>query len=224
MLRSNRLGQNQSQSNSLENLYVIPLGLLVFHSAYFAAALDSANLFVKLANGELVLEEQFKVFDAFRCWLYAGRFRDRAPTPEITDPEKLYLSPGSLCQIWVFADMRGVPAMKNAAIDMLHTRTCVLDSLSRTSLNFAYNNTTVGSALRKFCVDAFVRQQSYAQFMAGIPEKEVASDFWKETIPIIVRQGEDHPGMTLFEWSSIDRCQWHDHSGPGGQLRHASRT
>jgi hypothetical protein len=212
------------RADSVEKLYVIPRGLLIFHSAYFAAALDPVNPFVGSADGELVLEEHVKVFDAFYCWLYTGRLKDRALAPATTNPKELYLSSMSLCQIWVFADMRGVPAMKNAAIDLLHARTCALNSLSRTSLNFTYDKTVSGSALRQFFLDAAVKKQSYSHFLDVIHTTEAPADFWKESIPILMQQAEDYPGMAEDEWASMNRCQWHDHSGPGGKLRLESRT
>jgi hypothetical protein len=42
-------------------------------------------------------------------------------------------------------------------------------------------------------------------------------------MPILVRQGEFYEGMPRDDWTALDRCEWHDHSGPGGQMRLDSR-
>jgi hypothetical protein len=44
-----------------------------------------------------------------------------------------------------------------------------------------------------------------------------------DAIPKLVSKGDDERVMSKQEWKEIDRCQWHDHSGPGGKLRLDSR-
>lgn len=54
-------------------------------------------------------------------------------------------------------------------------------------------------------------------------EHEVPAQFLLDAMPKFVRKGEDAklPGRTA--WTKLDRCKWHDHPGPDGKLRLASR-
>jgi hypothetical protein len=104
--------------------YHFPRKLLTWYSSYFAAALDPANIdkFTATRTSEIILDGTIEVFDAFQCWLYTGRLKDVPNTTEAGTV--LYLTPMLLSQIWISADMRGIPDLENAAIDMLHERIC----------------------------------------------------------------------------------------------------
>ncbi|KAF2033204.1 hypothetical protein EK21DRAFT_86628 [Setomelanomma holmii] len=51
----------------------------------------------------------------------ASRLKDQPyMIDDETKPEDVYLDYETLVEVWSFADMRGIPALGNAAIDMLH--------------------------------------------------------------------------------------------------------
>ncbi|KAH7390914.1 hypothetical protein DE146DRAFT_618526 [Phaeosphaeria sp. MPI-PUGE-AT-0046c] len=209
-----------------ENTYVIPRGLLIWHSSYFAAALDPSNSanFATGANGELMMEEDVEVFDAFCCWLYTGRLKDPCSTSTTSKFLELYLKRKILYQIWIFAEMRGVPAMKNAAIDMLHENVCASWTSLRGGISYCYENIVRGSALRQYMLNRSTQVKSFESFKNFMTKNELPYDFLIDAIPILVAQGEGHESIGREAWIAIDRCQWHDHSGPGGKLRLESRT
>jgi hypothetical protein len=82
--------------------YNISRGLLTWHSAYFAAALDPNGGFVKIDSNTIELEESIEVFDAFYCWLYTSKLKD-TPTTSVKAPDDLYLLYEDLNKIWIFA-------------------------------------------------------------------------------------------------------------------------
>jgi hypothetical protein len=76
--------------NKLEE-YQICRGLLTWHSAYFAAALDPNGGFVDDGSNTIELEESIEVFDAFYCWLYTSKLKE-TPTTPAESPDDLYLA------------------------------------------------------------------------------------------------------------------------------------
>lgn len=209
-----------------EKTYDLPRGLLEWHTSYFAVAFDPVKSasFMTSTDGELVLEEDIPVFDAFCCWLYTGRLKDASPTTTAPILSKLYLPEMTLYQTWVFADMRGIPALKNAAIDMLHERSCASWRMSDKNIIYCYKNTVRGSKLRKYIVGLSTQMQSYGDFQKLMATLDLPTDFLVDAIPILMAQGEGHKSIGREAWIAIDRCQWHDHSGPGGKLCLEFRT
>jgi hypothetical protein len=129
-----------------------------------------------------------------------------------------------LCQIWVFADMRGIPAMGSTAIDMLHEFSSAhWRPFGRKVLKYTYENTTPGSKLPMFMVDSYTKMYMYRKFETWFVVNPVTIDFLVDSMPILVRQGENFEGIGRQQWTEMDRCQWHNHSGPGGKLRLESR-
>jgi hypothetical protein len=214
--------ESATEEESTTATYRIPRKLLTWHSSYFAAALDP-TISVGSADhplNQLHLEEDAKVFEAFRCWLYTRSLKDMPNATKDLTPRDLYLSVAVLCKIWVFADIRGIPALGNAAIDMLHERVCSRwNNYSQDTLKYTYRNTTPGSNLRKYFVNAFTKLRGYKKFMEHMTEESVTTEFLLDAMPILVRQGEKSAAIDRGSWTGLDRCQWHDHSGPGGKLR-----
>jgi hypothetical protein len=208
---------------SFSKTYEIPRGLLRWHSAYFAAALDPENDFQENKDGKLPLEESIAVSDAFQCWLYTGRLKDPlSDTTNATEAE-VYLPTRVLCRIWAFADMRGVPGLGNAAIDMLHETQAASWSTAGRLISMVYKAASAGCGLRRYLVDLFVETKKLSGFLELAKAVKCPADFLYDAIPKLTSKGDDERVMSKQEWKEIDRCQWHDHSGPGGKLRLDSR-
>jgi hypothetical protein len=133
----------------------------MWHSSYFAAAFDPTNsaAFTDITKNGLTLEEDPYALEAFCCWLFTKRLKDPVAN---ANPEKQYLDSVTLCHIRVFADMCGIPALGNVAIDMLYEQI----SASWTVVLYfplicAYETTLLSSLLRKFFVDAYIRLLLY---------------------------------------------------------------
>jgi hypothetical protein len=202
--------------------YDIPQDLLKWHSAYFAAALDPTSEFHKTENDEIVIEESIATFDAFYCWLYTGRLTDPPLSSKMTQVDDIYLSPNLLCKIWIFADMRGIPALGNAAIDMYHERIAASWSTNTHIIPFIYANTAQGAMLRKVAVDSITLTKEFSYWLEPM-ECKPGVEFLLEAIPVLVRRGDQSKSIGRGKWTGMDRCMWHDHSGAGGRLRLEAR-
>jgi hypothetical protein len=172
-----------------EKTYEIPRGLLSWYSSYFAAALDP-NSDLAIVDGKLRLEEDVKVFDAFECWLWTGKLKDVSHTLADPKPDDHYLSEQLLYRIWVFGDMRGVPGLRNVAIDMLHEQLAAKCEITMHAIPYIYANTTPGAALRKYVVDEFSLTSSVASVLE-VTADEVTSEFSTRSAPRFDEQGSE---------------------------------
>ena len=200
--------------------------LLVWHSSYFAAALDPDGSFVSSGADAIHIDDDIATFEAFSCWIYTGRLQD-PPGTTITTVEEYrearpwLLSNTRLCQIWIFADMRGIPALKNVAVDMIHWKVGLPGRHLPASIDYVYENTTEGSLLRKLLVEAYAWNVSFVWFLA-FDRSLLTIDFVMDLMPFFITRGRDDVPRE-DEWKVIHRCRWHDHSGPGGSLRMRDR-
>lgn len=206
--------------------YEIPRGLLEWHSSYFAAALDPESDFY--TSDSIHLEHSHEVFDAFVCWLYTGRIKDPAPIADDINAclKDHYSDFEVLIRVWTFSDMRGIPALGNAAVDAMHGRVAAAwASFENADINFVYSNTRKSSLLRKFVVDAEVLTMTFSGYLKELEDSRCDSnaEFLIEALPLLVKRGEGSKTIKREAWRKLDRCQWHDHSGPGGKLRLESR-
>ncbi|KAH6642957.1 hypothetical protein C7974DRAFT_113256 [Boeremia exigua] len=197
----------------IDKEYKIFRTLLMWHSSYFAAALEPNSVLAPSGGKALKLECSHEVFDAFYCWLYIGKLKDSVV--ESTECNDIYLSGFLLCKIWVFADCRGIPELGNRAIDMLHER-CVAAWQTPGRIAYIYENTTVGSKLRDYLIQFHGSTRTFGSLQEGSVNQTV--DFLHDMVPLVAsRMAEGPLGRdAVTRW---DRCQWHDHSGPGGKLR-----
>ena len=216
--------------NEKKKEYQIHGGLLAWHSAWFAAALDPTNTAFKEGQAMgIEIEASFDVFDAFYCWLYTGRLRDallhaidNQATREVV-ADMLYPPSLVLVEIWAFADLRGIPAMSNAAIDMLHERKFFIWRVEGSIIKPVYENSPPGSTLRAFCVDLFTLPESFGS-LAVLDSDVLTVEFLLDVMPVFFKRARDHgEKIQRKEWLGLNRCKWHDHSGPGGKLRMKGR-
>jgi hypothetical protein len=179
-------------------------------------------------SNTLELEEGIDVFDAFVCWLYTGQlkdpFRPQDPTtPEPKSVDDLYLPAITLCKIWVFADFRGIPALGNAATNMLHERIVTRWQKPNEIIKYSYENTTKESKLREFILYFYTRAVGLDRIVATSPEYFTV-EFTLELLAGFAKTNFSGNLIMRGEWTKINRCQWHDHSGPGGKLRLENRN
>ena len=123
-------------------------GLLSHHSSYFRAALNGP--FQEAATGEVVLkDEESRIFEVFNTWLYTGKV-----TQEV-DGVDTACEWYQLTRLYVFADKRGIPRLKNAVVNDIvnkpHKKTGI-----HSQVDYVYSNTPVKSLLRKLLVDILI--------------------------------------------------------------------
>lgn len=135
---------------------------------------------------------------------------------EAKKPKDLYLSSELLCEIWAFADFRGIPALANAAIDMLHEASVAKWQPLAGAVEYVYSNTLEDSKLRAFVVQYSIATETWKSLGNWSGSQTVG--FLHDVMPKIAerKEGEQH---YRDKATRMDRCQWHDHSGPGGRLR-----
>ena len=125
-------------------------GLLSHYSSYFKAALKDDWKEGTLKTVELK-DDNPDVFRAFFHWMYTGKLYF-APDASDTVP----LDHGLIFEIYVFGDSRGVPALCNAAIDLLVQKMHQEWTIPLNEVPYVFRNTLPGSPLRKYLVQVVV--------------------------------------------------------------------
>ncbi|KAF2493988.1 hypothetical protein BU16DRAFT_619183 [Lophium mytilinum] len=209
-------------------------GVLTYHSAFFAAALDG-----KFKEGVTQIvelpEDEVSVFQVVYCWLYTGRLYNPPEHPPSSSPstaaehfagaEQVPLFETLICKVFVFADMKIIPELKNKAVDVLHLVTCTNWTFLNHQAHYIYSNTIDGSPLRKVITDFAAKSlgcESFIKFSRGGALYPTA--FCLDVIAAIHSQGGKWDHIGREGWAKIDRCLYHDHSGPGGKLRRSHTT
>ena len=191
--------------------------VLAWHSSYFAAATDPAGGFQTSGEEVIELAGSHQVFDAFHCWVWTGRLKD--PPASDAPIEDRYLPLKVLYDLWVFADLRGIPSLGNSVLDMIHER-CTSSWVSPTAIQHVWDNTMEESKLRALIVDWYSMTTKSLEDLKNYTTNPTV-DFLHAVYPRLARQG--YRPLSRAGMTKVDRCRWHDHSGPGGKLRLESR-
>lgn len=174
-----------------------------FYSSYFDKAINGG--FEEAAKKEVKLPEaETDVFNAVQNWFYSHRFH-----PEIEENSKK-ISWSLAPRIWVFADARGMPALQNAAIDLIHTK-CIEEWMCPMSeVGYVYGNTLEGSLLRKYFI-TLIAEIGQGESLVSNPEnvkqltRNAACDILKLVWDTeLKRKSKD-------EIKTWDLCQYHVH-------------
>ena len=190
--------------------------LLAFHSAFFATALDPQT-WARNRNKVIEVNGSHDVWDVFNFWVYSrGGLMDR-PAPNAPYKDR-YLSGELLYRMWVFADFYWIPDLSNTVIDMLHEsllsrRTFPVD------IEFVYANTRPGSKLREFVLNWYV----WWAELDMIRENDAIKPTIEFMQDLLVLKAQQYPVYNWYQRTGFDRCEWHDHRGPGGRLRYEAR-
>ncbi|KAF9691995.1 hypothetical protein EKO04_009994 [Ascochyta lentis] len=195
--------------------YTVLRGLVIWHSSYFAAALDPEGGWSQDGERKLTLDCAHATFDAFCCWLFTSKLKD--PVTNAILANNVFLSVRVLVDIWIFADFHGIPALGNSAIEMMHERIVAEWTLPCHIIKHAYRNTLAGSKLRGYLVELY-KMSAELDAVTAKPSS-YTEEFLCDVLPALARRERRLRGSV----TSVDRCQWHDHSGPGGKLRLESR-
>lgn len=103
---------------------------------------------------------------------------------------------------------------------MMHERVTTLVIFPAIIIKYAYNNIAAGSNLRTYFDEVFKRNLWLEQIIPS-PMNQT-QEFLCDILPFVARRS----GTDCYNSDQVrrfDRCQWHDHSGPGGKLRLEAR-
>jgi len=194
--------------------------LLMWRYSYFAGALDPSSGFISEQEKSITLEYSHQLFDAFYCWFYTGGLKD--PVKNATEKTQVYLDLALVRKIWVFADCHGIPELGNSATDMLHECLVATWNTHSTCIKYIHNNTVASSMLRSFVVDWSSSTHSFKSL--DFPDKENQQTVqYLHDVMLKIAERNGQRRLSREEAMAMNRCQWHDHSGPGGKLRLESR-
>lgn len=150
--------------------------------------------------------------------MHTGRLHEPQQTKKPSKPGDVYLPCLTLCKIWVFADFRGIPALGNCAIDLLHEYSSSVWTVPLDCVPYVYSNTQINSKLRSWFIHWTTLGMTLETFQATDYKWHTVA-FLHDVMPKLTREGDIGTRMGRARMTAWDRCQWHDHSGPGGQLR-----
>jgi hypothetical protein len=129
------------------NAFSVHQGLICYHSAYFRGALQ--DQFTEGKEGVATLPQEEDDFKVFMSWMYTGRFYDEGQKATLTDGT----ASRALFSAYVFADKRGIPALKNAIIDMAIELEEEENVLPGSDVNYVWDNLPESDGLRKLFLD-----------------------------------------------------------------------
>lgn len=128
--------------------------LLTFYSDYFRTALK--NCWKTGPENTIYLpDEDADIFSTFNYWMYTKRLYHQEPSIKDKSAiiEEVPLLFRHLFDMYIFADRRGIPELANAALDATFAKICQLWCAPSWELEYIYDNTSQGSALRRYLVD-----------------------------------------------------------------------
>ncbi|KAL9076056.1 MAG: hypothetical protein Q9157_003784 [Trypethelium eluteriae] len=184
-------------------------GPLRHFSDYFRTALDGQ--FKEALEGRFDLhEDSVDVFQAFHNLIYTNRLYDDTQT----------LPHRTIFEIIVFSDVRGIPALHNAAMNALIFKVAHEWKLANGKyLTWIYDNTATNSPLRKFWVDFYAntpmpRGSRIQDFLRNADVQRNSTFFTDLVIALKTKLDRHEPSSWVNEAefaSKIDNCKYHVH-------------
>jgi len=193
--------------------YPIYKGLISFHSSYFRRAFHGS--FSEAEKGVVELsEDAVDVFDVFYAWINTGRMWDLATG----DGPQVPLSFNLLYKLWIFGDVRGSPAFKNAAVDaFMHKVSDEWLVPCQADVQYIYANTLDSADLRKCVVYTKVQTHSLKKTVVnvqGYPSEFLADWMVALSVQNTANLNISHTLKSRTQFAKTDRCQFHDHTPP----------
>ena len=183
-------------------------GLLCEASSYFKGALSRG---FQEAQEKIVhlREDDVETFQRFHLWLYTGCVLD-------SDESLESLSPRPLIDLYIWADLRGIPKLQDLVSDMLQTSllaTLQIDAkpLESALIQLVYNRTLKTSSLRKLWT-FYYSNLDPQRFKDVIAEDAAADDLPREFLHDILlslkrRVKEPSPGKMIARGYFMSGCR-----------------
>ena len=182
-------------------------GVICYQSSFFRAALNSSFREGRTGIVELPTEDP-KIFQLVNTWLNTGRLY------RVQDNGKAVpLDATDLCSLYIFGDARGMPGLKNIAVDHLIKRTSEKWSLIVGKAPFVYENTPESSPLRRLIVDQLIRcvdiKDRKNWMLTHCPKSTDCAEFLLDVVDALDLISPVKPGREA--WKEVNPCDYHDH-------------
>ncbi|MCJ1389250.1 hypothetical protein MMC18_002106 [Xylographa bjoerkii] len=187
-------------------------GLLCEASSSFKGAL-SRDFQEARENTVYLRDDDVRTFQRFHFWLYTGGILD-------SDESLETLSPRPLIDLYIWADLRGIPKLQDLISDMLQTSilaTLQPDAkpLDLAFVHLVYHNTMKSSLLRKLWT-FYYSNLEHNKFKDMITEDEAADDLPREFLHDILlslkrRVKEPTAGKIIARGYFLSGCRLHVH-------------
>jgi hypothetical protein len=145
---------------------------------------------------------------------WAGLLKASPSNPTTPRAENLYPNPVLLCHIWDFARYYGIPALGNAAIDTYHEIVSASWGCNPQFISITYAYSKPQTKFRSFLVDAIARTHGIEECIFFKKTGRISPELMHEVMPIVLDVKKNGRVLSRDEWTKVDRCRWHDHSGP----------
>ncbi|KAI4254860.1 MAG: hypothetical protein L6R42_007013 [Xanthoria sp. 1 TBL-2021] len=159
-----RVGQGKDAES-----WTIHRGLLIYHSPFFAAALNGSFMESKTNTVELI-EDDPGAFTHFVLWLYTGKFE--------TELDGLF---GNTCLAWALGDKLQCPTCQDRAMCHLLVQ-YKKGYFDEDTMRLIYNVSPPGSKLRSFAVDQVCWDRSIDEQTIGAAAVVSVEDFDKDLL------------------------------------------
>lgn len=185
-------------------------GLLSYHSSYFQAALNS-----RCAEGLYGVvhlpEDDVEVFQAFYYWLYTRKLFDlHAGRAYASKTDTTNIEWMLICKIFVFGDARGIPGLKNAAVDLTVAKFVQMWAFPIETVRFVFDNTQESSPLRKLLVDMALESGDLDQMRQY--RGYFTKDFLVDMVVTTQKSNRVASVTSKEQWAARNLCIYHDHT------------
>ena len=189
------------------------VGLLTAYSGYFARALGGG--FREATEQHVRLEkEEPHVFRAVFDWLNTGRLPDSVPVIGRSSTRSAQEVLDLLTRIWIFADMRRMPELRDGVIEsLIKVSLKTATYLSPTSIKWTYNNTLGGTAIRKVLVDLLILSADIQSVLTATEEGDWPTQF-KQDVFIAYHKAFPQGRSAIRsakDWQKANKCAYHVH-------------
>ena len=190
-------------------------GLICHHSTFFRAAYEGG--FLESTTGICHLPDEDPVIvEAFLNWLYTRRV-SRLSVKEYSNSTKLLEEYTHLFALCIFADVRGVAALQNAATDALFELAAYTWQFPFAAVGFVYDNTAPRSVIRRFVVDLVLRTRHDLDAIKRLDVAAQTPDFLEDLDAAASMLVPICPVLTRMEFNVVDRCAYHVHPKANGR-------
>ncbi|THX37813.1 hypothetical protein D6D10_05616 [Aureobasidium pullulans] len=181
--------------------YSLHKGQLCFYSDYFRAAFNGS--FKEATDGKIeLMDVEPKVFDIFQIWLYSRRLQ----TSEDSFPSYI-----TLAQLWVFGDKHQIPLLQNEVMDDIFAKRAQLKVFHTTLVKLAYEQTPVGSPLRKAVIEVIGHNMRLQEEDGGNAfELSSQSDYLIDLVRVLDKIRKENK-VVFPAMPKRDKCFFHVH-------------